>query len=219
MAPILGYWDIRGVGEPIRLLLRYLGVEFSEKLYSLGPAPDFDRSMWLSEKFKLGLDFPNLPYYIEGNFKLTQSLAILEYLADEHGMAPDCKKERAVLHMLQNAVMDLRVSFAKLCYDPNFETLKGPFLKGLPDSLKTFEKYLGDKTWLTGVKINYPDFFLCDILNQLEKFEPTCLRAVPKLKAYLTRFENLPALKNYMASKEFKTRLCYLPSAKWSGGN
>ncbi|XP_052036874.1 glutathione S-transferase-like [Apodemus sylvaticus] len=36
--------------------------------YGVG-APDFDRSQWLNEKFKLGLDFPNekwKPEYLEG---------------------------------------------------------------------------------------------------------------------------------------------------------
>ncbi|KAM7539006.1 hypothetical protein Aperf_G00000053459 [Anoplocephala perfoliata] len=219
MAPVLAYWNIRGITEQIRLFLRYLGVEFEEKFYEWGSAPDFDRSMWLSEKFKLGLDFPNLPYYIDGDFKLTQSAAILEYIADEHDMIPNCKKRRAVLHMLQNAVLDFRVSFARTCYNPDFENLKGPFLKGLPDSLRPFEEYLGDKTWLTGDKINYPDFNLCEILNQLEKFEPSCLSGFPRLKAYLTRFENLPVLKDYMTSKEFKTRACNGIVAKWRGDN
>ncbi|VUZ50764.1 unnamed protein product, partial [Hymenolepis diminuta] len=153
MAHILAYWDFRGRAEPIRLLLRYLGVDFEEKLYRFGPAPEYDREEWFDEKFKLSLDFPNLPYYIDGDFKLTQSSAILEYIADKHGMVPNCKKQRAILHMLLNASLDLRMNFARLCYNPDFENLKDPFLKGLPDSLRIFEEYLSDKTWLTGDKV------------------------------------------------------------------
>uniref|UniRef100_A0A0R3WHA3 GST C-terminal domain-containing protein n=1 Tax=Taenia asiatica TaxID=60517 RepID=A0A0R3WHA3_TAEAS len=76
---------------------------------------------------------------------------------------------------------------------------------------------LGSKEWLTGDKINYPDFGLCELLNQLTKFDPTCLKSYPKLQAYLTRFENLPALKDYMASKEFNTIACHGASAHWRG--
>ncbi|KAM7539417.1 hypothetical protein Aperf_G00000053092 [Anoplocephala perfoliata] len=215
MAPVLGYWDIRGLAEMCRLLLRYCGVEFEDKRYVCGPAPEFDRSDWFSKKYTLGLDFPNIPYYIDGGFKLTQSSAILEYIADAHEMIPDCKKQRAILHMLQNAILDFRSSFSGLCYNPDFDKLKGAFLKGLPDSLKLFEEYLGKKTWLTGDKISYPDFNLCELLNQLVKFKPSCLSKFPKLKAYLSRFENLPALKDYMASNEFKTRPCNNTAAKW----
>ena len=37
-------------------------------------------------KFKLGLDFPNLPYLIDGNIKVTQSNAILRYLGRKFGL-------------------------------------------------------------------------------------------------------------------------------------
>ncbi|VDM31431.1 unnamed protein product [Hydatigera taeniaeformis] len=217
MAPTLGYWDIRGLAEQSRLLLKYLGVEYNDKRYKVGPAPTYDRSEWLSEKFSLGLDFPNLPYYIDGDFKLTQSGAILEYIADRHGMIPDCKKRRAVLHMIQCEVMDLRIHFAHTCYSPDFAKLSPKFLETLSEKLPNFEKFLGDKEWLTGDKINYPDFNLCELLNQLTKFDSTCLKNFPKLRAYLTRFENLPALKDYMASKEFNTISCHGPSAHWRG--
>ncbi|CDS38088.1 glutathione S-transferase [Echinococcus multilocularis] len=217
MAPTLAYWDIRGLAEQSRLLLKYLEVEYDDKRYKIGSAPTFDRSAWLSEKFSLGLDFPNLPYYIDGDFKLTQSGAILEYIADRHGMIPDCKKRRAVLHMLQCEVVDLRMAFTRTCYSPDFEKLKPGLFETLAQKLPNFEAYLGEKEWLTGDKINYPDFSLCELLNQLMKFEPTCLEKYPRLKAYLSRFENLPALRDYMASKEFKTCPCNGASAKWRG--
>ncbi|CDS38086.2 glutathione S transferase [Echinococcus multilocularis] len=167
--------------------------------------PAFDRREWLSEKFSLGVDFPNL----------TQSGAILEYIADEHGMIPECKKRRAVPHMLQCEAMDLRMSFVMTCYNPDFEKLKPGFLETLSQKLPKFEAYLGEKDWLTGDEVNYPDFNLCELLNQLRKFEPSCLEMYPKLQSYLTRFENLPALREYMASKEFKTRPCNAPIAQW----
>ncbi|KAL5105100.1 Glutathione S-transferase [Taenia crassiceps] len=215
MAPTLAYWNIRGLAEQIRLLLKYLGIEYNDKRYNFGP--DLDRSQWLSEKFSLGLDFPNLPYYIDGDFKMTQSGAILEYIADRNGMIPDCKKRRAVLHMLQCEVLDLRQAFARICYSSDFEKLKPSFLETLTQKLPNFEKYLGDKEWLTGEKINYPDFALCELLNQLTKFEPMCLKQYPKLQVYLERFENLPQLREYMASKEFKTCACNGAAAKWRG--
>uniref|UniRef100_A0A452QBQ5 GST N-terminal domain-containing protein n=1 Tax=Ursus americanus TaxID=9643 RepID=A0A452QBQ5_URSAM len=60
MVMILGYWDIRGLAHTIRLLLEYTDSHYEEKKYTMGDAPDYDRSQWLNEKFKLGLDFPNV---------------------------------------------------------------------------------------------------------------------------------------------------------------
>lgn len=41
-----------------------------------------DASQWfgVGDKTKLGFDFPNLPYLINGNFKLTESSAIARYI-------------------------------------------------------------------------------------------------------------------------------------------
>uniref|UniRef100_A0A4W2D2P4 Glutathione S-transferase n=1 Tax=Bos indicus x Bos taurus TaxID=30522 RepID=A0A4W2D2P4_BOBOX len=86
MAMTLGYWDIRGLAHAIRLLLEYTDTNYEERQYSVGDAPDYDRSQWLDEKFKLGLDFPNLPYLIDGTHKLTQSNAILRYIARKHNL-------------------------------------------------------------------------------------------------------------------------------------
>ncbi|KAL8219243.1 UNVERIFIED_CONTAM: hypothetical protein K2H54_015476 [Gekko kuhli] len=71
MAMILAYWDIRGLAHAIRLLLEYTETPYEDKLYSCGEVPDYDKSQWISEKEKLGLDFPNLPYLIDGKTKLT----------------------------------------------------------------------------------------------------------------------------------------------------
>ena len=64
-----------------RLLLEYTGSEYEDKKLSCGPAPDFDKSCWFDHKFKLGLDFPNVPYYKDGEVSLTQTNAILKYIA------------------------------------------------------------------------------------------------------------------------------------------
>jgi hypothetical protein len=48
-----------------RLLLEYTGTKYEDKKLACGPAPTFDRSAWTDQKFSLGLDFPNLPYYID----------------------------------------------------------------------------------------------------------------------------------------------------------
>ena len=62
--PELGYWAIRGLAQPIRLLLAYTGTKFVDTKYKVtGTAPNFDKSAWFSIKFSLGLDFPNLPYF------------------------------------------------------------------------------------------------------------------------------------------------------------
>ena len=54
------------LAQPIRMLLEHTGTEYNEISYKCGPAPDFDKTCWFGVKETLGLDFPNLPYLIDG---------------------------------------------------------------------------------------------------------------------------------------------------------
>ena len=83
--PSFGYWKIRGLGAPIRYILEYLKVPFNDVQYEQGEGPEFDRSCWTDVKFTLGLDFPNLPYFIDGDLKITESQAIIRYVVNKYG--------------------------------------------------------------------------------------------------------------------------------------
>ena len=41
------------------------------------------KECWFSEKQSLGLDFPNLPYFIDGDVNLTETRAIMKYIASK----------------------------------------------------------------------------------------------------------------------------------------
>ena len=67
----LGYWNLRGRGAAIRALLRYVGADYEDVTYRL-EGPLYSKEQWLKVKYSLGLNFPNLPYLIDGDLKLTQ---------------------------------------------------------------------------------------------------------------------------------------------------
>ncbi|XP_060629238.2 glutathione S-transferase Mu 2-like isoform X2 [Anolis sagrei] len=189
MSLTLGYWDIRGLAHAIRLLLEYTETPYEDKQYHFGEAPDFDTSQWTSVKEKLSLDFPNLPYLFDGEKKLTQSNAILRYIARKHKMCGETEEEKIRIDILENQFMDFRMHFARMCYSPDFEKLKPEFIEQLPEKLKLFSQFLGDRKWFTGNKITYIDFIAYDVLDRHLMFQPKCLDQFRNLKDFLDRFE------------------------------
>ncbi|BFZ08945.1 hypothetical protein BsWGS_11984 [Bradybaena similaris] len=212
----LGYWAIRGLVQPIRLLLNYVGEDFEDVLYNLGKGPEFSREEWLSVKFTLGLDFPNLPYYIDDDVKLTQSNAILRYLARKHNLYGETEKEQAHIDLLLDEITDLRQGFSRLCYGADFDDKKiENYVEETKPKLAQLEKYLADKQYFIGDKVTVCDFNIYDILDAFKVLEPKLLADSPKLEEYHERFEELPAIKAYINSEKFISRPINNTCAKW----
>lgn len=180
-----------------------MDVKVEEKRYACGPAPDFDRSAWLKEKTTLGLDFPNLPYYIDGDVKVTQSMAILRYLARKHGLEGKTDAEKLRADMTEQQFADFRMNWVRLCYNPDFDKLKGEYLKTLPASLEQFSGFLGKHKYFAGDNLTYVDFIAYEMLAQHLVFAPDCLKDFSNLKAFVERIEALPHLATYFKSDKY----------------
>ncbi|GFY59207.1 glutathione S-transferase Mu 1 [Trichonephila inaurata madagascariensis] len=209
--PILGYWDLRGLAEPIRYLLHYKKVDFEDKRYA------FDKDGWQKDKFALGLDFPNLPYYMEGDVKLTQSTAIIRYLARKHGLDGTNDQHKLKVSLAEQQIVDLRWSLIRIAISSDFETAKAEFIKTIPNQMKLWEKFLGDSKFLTGDDITYVDFMAYDTFDFFRLFHASSLEDFPTLKAYQERIKSLPELQNYLKSPVYKKWPIFGPIAKFGG--
>jgi len=205
MAPIiLGYWDIRGLAQPIRLLLEYTGEEWKDKLYVTGPAPDFDKSCWFGVKESLGFDLPNLPYLIDGDVKVTQSHAILRYLARKHGLIGKTDEEQIRMDMIQGEWGDFKGALSGLCYSPDFAAKKDDYLsKLLPPKLKRLNNFLGDRPYFAGNNITFVDFLMYEALDLHKMLDPTCLKDYKNLERFVERFEKQEKIAAYLKSPKF----------------
>ena len=201
--PMLCYWDIRGLGQPIRLLLNYTGTEFEDRMLSCGPAPGFDRSCWLDNKFSFGLDFPNLPYYIDGEVKITQSNAILRHIARKNDLVGQTETEKAMVDMMAAQSMVFRNGWVGLCYDQNYGDMKEDYLKALPNTLKQFSDFLGAKSWFAGESLTFVDFVMYELVDQHKLLEPNCLKEFENMQKFMEGFEALPKIAEYMKSEKF----------------
>jgi len=215
--PVLGYWDIRGLASPIRYLLNYVGQEFEDKKYTIGAAPDWARPEWLADKESLGIEFANLPYYIDGEVKLAQSLTILRHLARKNDLVGKNEEETLRIELAEQQATDLRMSFIKVAYSQGeeFEKMKAAHLESLPAVLAKWSAFLGDAKFVNGDNLTYVDFLVYDALDFNALFAG--VEVLPaNLQDYLKRVESVPQLVDYFATKHRRFPLCG-PMATWGG--
>jgi glutathione S-transferase len=116
----LGYWGIRGRGQVPRLLLAYTQAVWEDVQYT---SPE----QWFGgDKQSLGLNFPNLPYLIEGDLKITETEAICHYIIDRSN-----KKELLGKSPQHKAVVMNIIGVLNECFDNVVKILY------VPDGLKT----------------------------------------------------------------------------------
>ncbi|XP_075551165.1 glutathione S-transferase Mu 2-like [Dermacentor variabilis] len=218
MAPIiLGYWDIRGLAQSIRYLLAYADVTYEDKRYSYGSDSEPSRDEWLAVKYQLGLDFPNLPYLIDGDVRMTQSQAILKYLGRKHGLVPKDEQTLRRVEVLQHEAFDILWDTARLSYDPDYtDDKRRQFLADVADRLHQLEVYLAKHgPYGAGKNVTYVDFMVYESLQVVKILGPTTFsKGYSALEEYCDRIAALPGIKEYLASDQFRSWPIWSPFAK-----
>ena len=155
--PILGYWKIRGLGSGIRYQLAYQGVEYDQAQYEQGDAPDFSNDSWLAVKPTLGFAFPNLPYFINGDLKLSETMAIHKYIADKWNpelLGKDAET-RAEVNMVAMIFIEWKFKTAVPCYmTGNLDEV----LASNPVYLAKMREHRGNKKFWASEDVSFLDF-------------------------------------------------------------
>jgi len=216
--PTLGYWDIRALGEPIRYLLKYAAIEFNDKRYPIAEGTSLkDVKSWDEDKYNLGLDFPILPYYIDEDVKLSQSLAIMRYIARKCDLVATDEKSSARQDLVEQQLHDFRVYFicTFLINKTDYHKNKVTFLKEtLPKQLELLSKFLGDSEWLVG-KLNYVHFLAYEVLDWMRQYSPENVQKFDNLMLYLKRFECISEISAYINSNEYKSWPIFSQVLSW----
>jgi len=211
----LGYWKIQGLASAARMMLVFGGVDFKNKMYAVGTTGDgkYDLSDWLDVKFKLGLDFPNLPYLIDNKtgLRFSSSKSIYRYIAREFNIGVQDDPHLAIADMMLEMIGQVigvespvtRSSpFIVLCYgnfdgkypDKLWDQNKAKYLKELPSLLKEIEGFMQNKRFVTGYAVSYADFVLYYLCVVHVKLDPEFLTNFPNLAAFYQRFGALDGM-------------------------
>ena len=198
----LGYWAIKGRCEPIRWLALYLGLDIKWVNIELKNAGE-----WFGKrKAELELDFPNLPYLIDGDFKITESAAIAQYLIHKAGRSDLLGKdlrEQAKARELEGVISDIKQQVFKSIYlNSEDSKIKESFALSLregeliPSKLAQLSKVLGGKEFLQD-HLTYQDFefaYWCELLEVVAASlgSPNPLLPHKNLMALVQRVKSLP---------------------------
>jgi glutathione S-transferase len=205
----LGYWKIRGLASNIRFQLAHSGVAYENVFYEVTDAPELSGAEWTDQKYKLGLDFPNIPYVIDGDFKLTETIEIHKYLADKYQpelLGRDAET-RAHLGMLSFHIIHLKMSVITPCYVcGDRQKITDAYRAELPAILS----FKGDKKFIGSEHVSYLDFYFFELLQMLVFVsEGGILKEFPVLAEFNETMKQLPGLKEYISNDPIDATLMF----------
>ena len=190
---VFGYWGIRGKGQETRLLLDYCGLEWEDKQY-------VDQEDWFEkDKAALGFDFPNLPYLIDGDFKLTESSAVTNYIirkSEKLELLGKNMKDQAVVENVSGVLQEAGNHMVPLFWNPKYEELKGAAWDKVKPKLDLIAKFVGERDFVIGY-LTLLDFRISEISHYLETMFPEQFKEYPFLTKIRNSIDNLPEVKKY----------------------
>jgi len=210
--PEMGYWGFKGRAEPIRILLAYLNVNYTEASFT---------NNWPAKKDEIlatGQVFANLPYYRDINGYVCETQAILEYIPrsmrvlDLLGKSED---DKVTVTMLWGVLGDLHSNFfARYSTSISEESAKKDFEETWKEGGKFWTKLKGLSDRLTSnngflmVYITIPDFIMFDLMALMDaqckglKIKSNPLDDITGLRDFQKKFSCLSGIKNYLASEK-----------------
>ena len=191
----LHYFKGRGRAETTRWMLAASNIEFVNM--SLEDHTDFD-----ALKSSRKLPFNQLPLLEIGGLKLSQSSAMISFLARKGGLHGKTDEDAVWCDMLIGAVNDFNIPAMQFA----FKSDKDEAYKDLEASLKKFGNHFefrltqNEGGFLVGKQLSSADIILAESLTSFVEFHPDCLECYPYLMELRNRVVSDPNIKGYLNS-------------------
>ncbi|XP_065334276.1 glutathione S-transferase-like [Cloeon dipterum] len=200
MAPTVKmiYFPFHGLGEPLRFLMAYTGIEWTEEIISLEEFP----------AKKPSYPFGRLPVLEMDGLTMHQSAAILRYLARKAGGLYGRDKVDA-LHcdVAYDTISDLRIMMLGYFYEPNKESSdekRKTVLEELaPMYMRNLEKLVNENGgYFVNGQLTWVDIAFAPLIDYMSHMAGKDLVAdKPALKAIRDRVYALPSIAKYVETR------------------
>ena len=164
----------------------------------------------------MALELPNLPYFIDGNVRLTDPTAIMKYIAmkwdkDLLGKTP---AEQGKVEVMVAIIGDLKGAATMPCYTTGS---KDQIKNATKAQLTAVSTYMMKNKYLAGDNITFIDFVMFELLELLDfVYDKMLLKTNATLNAYHQRIKALPGLSAYKT--EMQAAPFNGPQAKLNNG-
>ncbi|XP_076672971.1 glutathione S-transferase S4 [Andrena cerasifolii] len=194
------YFNVMGLGEPIRYLLSYGGVQFEDVRL------DHGSSEWT--KLKPTTPFGQMPVLEIDGKPYSQTLPICRYLAKQFNLLGNTDLDTLQIDAIANALHDFRKQAVSYYYrepDPVLKAKKREevFTSVIPYYLGKLEELAKNNGgYLHGGQLNYADLFFVAISDSLSTaYESDITNDKPHLKALKEKVLAIPSIKAWVEKR------------------
>ncbi|CAK5034112.1 unnamed protein product [Meloidogyne enterolobii] len=197
----LYYFDVKGLGEAIRICFHYAGEKFDDIR--------FTHEKWPAEKNKFF--YGKVPVLEVDGKQLSQSGAILLYLSNKFGLAGKDEWEKAKIIEIFDFYKDVYNETAPYIYakagfrEGDVDKLrKDVFLPAAERVFPLFVKLLAESGSGFFVKsgLTYVDFVLAEFFEMVRSLEPEVVGKYKELIAFIDKVHSVPKLKTYFSTRK-----------------
>ncbi|XP_066254759.1 glutathione S-transferase-like [Euwallacea similis] len=193
----LSYFQLTGLGEPIRLLFHYGGIAFEDNR--------IPKDQWPA--FKSGAPLEQLPLLEVDGKVLFQSIAITRYVAHIVGLDGKTALENSEIDAVVDSVNDLRSKTLNWAYETDkakkAQLAAALFAEPFPFFLNKFESWASKNGgYLALGRLTWADIYAIAILDFLGSiFKKNLIEGHPNLIKMRENVVSIPRIKAWIANR------------------
>ena len=198
------YFPIRGRAESARLLLAYVGRQYTDTAITMDRWPSL----------KPTLTFGQMPVLIEREgereTQIPQSMAIVRHLAREHDLYGANEAERTMCDVVTEKLVEWRNAFNQVAYFPRFakdkEAIAKYMAESLPKERAIFDRLLTESAgrgsqFFVGSSLTFVDILVFDTADAHLQLDPASLDGAERLQSFVETMRALPGVKDRIAQR------------------
>lgn len=194
------YFDIRGRGEPGRMLFAMAGIPFQDQR--------IPQSDW--PQFKAKTPSGSLPYLeIDGTI-MTQSLVIFRHLARCFGLDGENLLDKARVDEIIEYLAEMKESIFSCFLGPQDEEsqkkLKEKMAESVNKTCTQIERVIASNKsaegWAVGKRLTFADIFIFEAFSIVLPAQPNILDKFPKIQTARRKMESHSLMKKYLSQRK-----------------